>query len=430
VNSKSICFIDPSLVGKGNAPSLGIGYLASIAQKEGCDVTVLPMEALHLDIEECSDLISVGNYSIVGISSYAASFPRSLRLAKTIKEKCPNIKLILGGIYPTFAHIEIIEKYPFIDAIVRHEGELTLRDIIRMKCNFNNIKGLTYRQDNSVIVNEDSLIVDNLDDLPLPARDLLHLNLYDPIMRGSVLSGRGCTNQCIFCSCRPMFRKFRKRSVASVLEEIRLLSDNYGVNSITFIDDAFTLDKKWLVEFCESVEGWDLKWSCSSRFDTLDKNVLNKMSIAGCNKIFLGIESLNTEVLKIIKKGVTRDSILKNISLIQEFGINLTCGIIIGLPGETSESLKNTLSTLRKMNIAEISPAYLTPLIGTEIFSSMKKYKIDLVESNLENYNYVFPVATTPTFSQNEQRGYFLDFMALNIEHSQKFITSDFNDGK
>jgi len=227
---------------------LGIGYLAAVLEKNQYEVDVIDCQALKLTHEELRSEISKRQPDIVGITSTTLTYKSALHIAEIAKEVHPNCLTVLGGCHATFWDDKALQECPYLDIVVRKEGEDTLLELVRSLGAgrvFDNVFGTTCRKDAEIIRNPDRPYIENLDSLPFPAHYLLPIKHYRKY--GKVVfplsTSRGCTFYCNFCSAVRMFgRRYRMRSPKSVADELEFIHKKYGTDQFTFYDDTFTVD--------------------------------------------------------------------------------------------------------------------------------------------------------------------------------------------
>lgn len=192
---------------------------------------------------------------------------------------------------------------------------------------------------------------------------------------GVILASRGCSYKCEFCYCF-LGERVRRRSIESVTEEIRLLNNRFKATGFFFLDYTFTLNKKWVLELCNLLKTLgltEMRWACQTRPDLLDEELLSAMKSAGCSDIWLGIESFAPPVLETANKKNDPNIMRENIKLVQAFGIQPIAYIILGLPGETPDTLRTTLSYLRDLELTYLDGIELaTPRPGCRLFDRFK----------------------------------------------------------
>jgi radical SAM superfamily enzyme YgiQ (UPF0313 family) len=408
-------------------PPLGIGYLASVLREKGLKVRIIDDLVEKLPFNEL--IKRVRDSLIVGITSTTPTFNAALRYAKAIKKRLPDVFIILGGVHTTFMPYEAI-KHDFIDAVCVGEGEYTIVEVaerIEAEKSLEGVKGLIYKQDGRVIDNGRRGFIEDLDSIPFPAFDLMPLNKYTllghKLEQFPMITSRGCPFACRYCSSSLFLgRKFRARSAENVADEMEWLIDKFNAKHIAFSDDTFTLNRKRVEKICDEIKkrGLDIKWSCSSRVDTITSDLLRKMKSAGCVSIYYGIESASEEILRYYRKKIDFDKIRKAVELTKKAGIETICSFIIGAPAERKEDIKRTLKFAIKLNPDYAQFSILTPYPGTEIYAEAKEKGLLLTE-NYDEYTAARPVMKNFYLSPNELLG-LLKYCYIRFYLRPKFI--------
>lgn len=229
------------------------------------------------------------------------------RVAALIKKHHPRSTVVVGGIHAAALPDRTLQEFPSIDYVVLGEGEFICPEIVQRLRSGSNLEGMpsiAYRNNGTVVTNLETKPILELDVLEPPDRDLWPVQEYREIWKyvhdgkdpmGLVMSSRGCPGRCKFCASGSdaIENKVRFRSVENVAAEIDYLRETYGVKHLEFIDDCFSINKRRMKEMCEYLEGTGLTWVCKSRVDTLNREILSVMKRAGCQSIFLGLESLD-----------------------------------------------------------------------------------------------------------------------------------------
>lgn len=282
----------------------------------------------------------------VGLMTDADSLHHTLIIAERIKRKRPNTAVCLGGPAASPISALIMSKFPFIDFVVRGEGEETFVDLIcclQGKKAPGEIPGLTWRNGSSVVTNGPRHLERNLDQLPVPAFEAFDMTGGAPLYLDV---GRGCPFVCQFCATAPFWkRQYRMKSIERICRELCLIRDRYGRNRVNFSHDIFTCDRSWTLEFCDHLirSQIGVTWTCSTRTDIIDPEVLERMAAAGCEEIYYGIETGSPKLQKEIDKNLDLDRAREIVQTTARFGIRPVTGFIIGYPMETYETLRDTL---------------------------------------------------------------------------------------
>ena len=366
-------------------PPLGLGYLASVTEQKGLSCQILDANVLQLKRLEVLSKIKELKPKIVGISVNLFTYQSVLKITKQIKKRYPGMIVILGGPTATSTPRKILLASG-ADAVCVGEGEETFGEILdnykSQKHLFKNVNGMVYYAGRRVIQNRPREFIKDIDSLPLPAYHLFpDLRRYKSraIKKpfAPILTSRGCPFRCVFCS-KDVFKYFcRMRSPENVLKEIDLLVNHYGVRQIDILDDNFTLNKRRAGEILDLIikRNYDLYINLQSgvRTEGIDRTIIQKMKKAKIFKIPFGVESGDENILKIIRKQLDLKKVLKCTKLAKKAGMKVYGFFIIGLPGDTAETMQRTIDFAKKMdpNIANFAMAI--PFPGTELYEMVKQ---------------------------------------------------------
>ncbi len=347
-------------------PPLGILYLATILQGKGIDVSVMDQPASGLTNEEVVRWVEKEEPDVLGFSTFASSGRTAALISRKVKERNQGVTIVFGGYYATFNADRVLQKYPFVDIIVRGEGEDTvvgLDDWLRGRSKLRDILGLTFRcPDGGIASTPDSPLIKDLDSLPFPDRGLLDVE-YRSMIGGaeiatkrftSIVSSRGCVHQCKFCSCQKFARNlWRPRSVENTLNELQYLASE-GYEQFIFVDDCFTMNRRRVIELCRRMrkERLDFQWLCEGRVDNCSSGMLQEVAKAGCKVMYFGIESANQRVLNYYHKDITPEQSRRAVASARKAGIDILIGsFVLGGPDETREEVQNTLRFAKQISI-------------------------------------------------------------------------------
>lgn len=338
---------------------LGLGYIAAVLERQH-DVKVIDVGAERLNNDSLRKSISEVNPEIVGITSDTLTFQRAIEIAEIVKQVDQKIIVVIGG-----AHSNVVPAYPLkydcFDISVYGEGERTvveLWDRIEKGESYEGIKGIVFRRKDGITINPRRELIENLDELPFPARHLFSMNKY----RGEgslhvsstyvIGTSRGCPFSCAFCSNNAVFgRKYRFRSSQSVVNEIGLLINEYNAKGIYFREDLFTVNEKRVIALCNEIKkrGLDFDWECESRVNTINEEMLTAMKRAGCKLIWFGVENGSQRILDYLNKQITLAQIREAYRLCQRVGIKAGASFMIGVPGETVDDVQNTIALAEEL---------------------------------------------------------------------------------
>lgn len=353
-------------------PPLGLAYLAAYCQNE-YKIKILDMEAEKMGFIRLAAVIKKCNPMVVGLTVTTPLLNMAKCIARVIKE-VKNIPIVVGGMH-TNLDGDILDE-PNFDFVIRKEGESALRGLLdyllKRNGNIRDIGNLSFREDKNICHNADMAVRANLDELPFPARDLLPMNLYFSIgakknPAASIITSRGCPFTCIFCN--PIYRDIRRRSVTNVCDEIETIVSKFGIQHIEIFDETFNVDREWTVNFCNEIMKRNLRisWRARCRVGLFDKEVIKKMKQAGCNIISLGIESVNDQTLRFLKKGFSFRQVQDTIRLIRSEGIDIHGWFILGIPVESRADMQNTINFAIKEDLDYALFSILTPMPQSEL---------------------------------------------------------------
>jgi anaerobic magnesium-protoporphyrin IX monomethyl ester cyclase len=390
-------------------PPLGLAYMAAVLEQNDFEVKIFDCPVCEIDHEKLKAELDSFQPTMVGIGSMTPTIESALKSARVAKEVCPDAKVLMGGPHATFADKQILTDEKAVDIIVRGEGEETILELAKQSPELQkvgDVKGITFRKDNQIIQAPGRPFIQNLDALPRPAYKYLPVEKYRIAGRKllPIMSSRGCPFQCSFCVASQMFgARFRARSPKNVLDELEWLRDEYGAEGIAFQDDTLTFDRKRAMEICDGIieRKINLPWGCGTRADMVTKEVLAKMSKAHCNETCFGVESGCQRIRDSLKKKVTTEQCENAIKWAKEAGMFVTVSVILGYPGETKETLQETLDFVRRVEPDDVWLCHATPYPGTELRA--------LVESNgwkmsedWKLYNTMNPIFEDPLLPAKE----------------------------
>jgi radical SAM superfamily enzyme YgiQ (UPF0313 family) len=384
-------------------PPTGLSYLAAVLEKHKVSVKILDANALDLSLDNIQEEIASFKPTIVGITCTTPTFREACEISKSIKSKDNKIHIVFGGAHPTILPEETI-KQANADSVIRGEGELTLLEIAEKydgtTHNLNSIDGLVFvDKKGKIIHNQSRCLIENLNELPFPARHLLPMDRYFTPIAGNkfitILTSRGCPGGCIFCTKFVFGSKFRARTPENIVEEIEQVTKEYDVRELNFMDDAFTCDAKRVEELCDLMieKKINIPWRCSggTRVDMVTEKLLSKMKKAGCIQISYGVESGDDGVLKQIGKQITTDQIREAFKKTKNVGIETVAFFMFGLPFDTIETMEKTIKFAKEIDPDYAQFTIATPLPGTPMYYWVKKYakKILIQEGDLNFFNQV-----------------------------------------
>ncbi|MFH2138270.1 MAG: radical SAM protein [Candidatus Omnitrophota bacterium] len=407
-NNKILFVSPPSRAFNHYRPPLALMYLSGYLKKQGVAAKIIDCiiqdQVRSKSFEKNKDRyltdvrdnmlkqIIEAETDIVCITCYTPELPEVEVLAAQIKKKNSNIKIIAGGVHPTFYPEHLIYEGSNFDFVVVGEGEVTLFELIKAIRSDSNdyglIEGIAYLdvEKNKLVKNKGRILAEDLDEISFPDYADLDMDFYTTAspyaIRGVfsksfyVLSSRGCPSSCTFCVSKKI-REFyagekfvRLRSPESLFREVKELREKYKIDSFYFIDDLFTLKKDHVGEFCRLMidDKSPLIWGCSSKVNTVDYEMLKNMADAGCVQIDFGVEKGTDSELKQLKKGITIAQIKKTFDICRKLGIRTFANMLVNTPAEQEADLKSSLTFVQRLRPTIVSFNVFAPYPGCEIF--------------------------------------------------------------
>lgn len=356
-------------------PLIGLAYLAAVLEKEGHSVMVIDCPPQHLTYGHIDQELSRFHPDIVGITSVTATFNSALKVAQNTKQTCPKALVVLGGPHVTITDDQFLLQHPEVDVVVKGEGEQTIVELARYVTgtkNLNDVAGIAFNSKGQVVHTANRPCIQNLDDLPYPAYHYFPLIKYRIFKKIGVpiLTSRGCSSSCSFCLIPQIAgNNFRARSPASVLNELQALKERYHIDFVTFNDEIFTYDKQRVLDFCSGIKQRKIKvpWDCQTRVDLISKELLNAMKEANCQSINFGVESANQGLLNAMKKGTTVQQNAAAIRMAKESGLSVTVSLVIGYPGETDQTIHQTIDFIKRTEPDDLYLFLATPFPNTQL---------------------------------------------------------------
>jgi anaerobic magnesium-protoporphyrin IX monomethyl ester cyclase len=345
-------------------PPIGLMYVAAALEKAGFEVQMLDNYLVKKPIEELKQLIKTFDPTVVGITCGSATYHRCVETAQAIKEAKPDCAVVVGGWHASYLPDTLL-AHPEIDYAVMGEGE---RSIIQLSNSLvagdlkqaASVAGVVCRDDNGGYIHNQPVFIENMDEIPYPARHLLPMEKYDRIVEflkakpADIMSiSRGCVFSCGFCETRKLWGNIcRSFSPQRVIGEIEDLMVRFGTRGIYFINDNFTLRKEKTKELCNLMieKNLGLEWVCDTRVDLVDDELIELMNKAGCKVIWFGVESGSPKVLQRIGRNTTPEQVEAAFKLCKKHGIKTACSFMIGLPDETLADMEVSLKFAKKLD--------------------------------------------------------------------------------
>lgn len=382
---------------KPNCAPLGLGYVAAVLREEGHGVEVMDINAFRWNREEVEEKIKGAEFDLVGTGGIVTIYQYIKWLVSTLKKYHPKEKIIVGGSVATSVPRTLMERTA-TDLACIGEGEQTIKEVVRALekgKDLSQIDGIWFKDDkNEIHTNKPREPIKDLDSLPLPAYDLFPMDIYlrnpvgapniDKWQNGSPvnaevlsinLSGtRGCPYKCIYCYHDFMGSGYRTRSPQNILGEMNMLYQRYGVKYFHFVDDEFVMKRKFVYEFCQNVReiGLGFTWGCTGRVNLMTEDLIATMTNSGCTLLGYGIESGSQKMLDAMRKKVTVEQAKQAVRLTQKYLGWADCSFMIGIPGETMETIQETIDFCKELNLVPEVIFFATPYPGTELYEMAK----------------------------------------------------------
>lgn len=376
---------------------INLGYIAAVLIENDHEVKMVDFNVINS--RNLPYFISEYQPELVGLTTMTSSIYNVKKIVSEIKRINKRTITVLGGIHASALPTQTMKEIKDLDYLVFGEGEKTIVDLVKHIINkkrLNDVDGIVFRKKNKIIKNRPRALIENIDTIPFPARDLLPMELYSKrhVSKGfsrkdmkiiEIITSRGCPNNCIFCAGHINYgHRIRFRSYENIANEIKECMEKSGITHVSIEDDTFTINKKLVVKLCGFFNDNNLTWNCNTRVNTVDYDLLKIMAKSGCKKISFGVESGNAEILKNIKKGITIQQTIKAVKDAKKAGIrHVECTFIIGSHiDETLEQVYDTFKLIYKLMPNIITVSIMCPYPGTEIYKMMvdKKY----LDNNLD----------------------------------------------
>lgn len=392
------------------SPPLGLAYVASAFEQAGARVKILDLVVEPYSKESLQDLLTAFQPDMVGATSVTMTFDAAMSVLRDVKELAPAITTMMGGPHVSFYARETLSQHPELDICVLGEGEATVAEMVsQLKSggDLGVVSGLAFRNSGEIVTTDTRPPNFDIKKLPLPARHLLPLGRYRALgLAISMITSRGCPFQCIFCVGRKMSgAKVRYRDPVSVVDEMEYLHA-MGFYQINIADDLFTAKKSHCFAVCEEIIGRNLKvkWTAFSRANTINRPLLARLKQAGCIQLSFGFESANEEILKTVQKRINREQMLNAVEMCKAEGMPAQASFIYGLPGETPETIQETVEFGEKINALGTTYGIhlLAPFPGTLVRDQAEQYGLKILTDDWSQYTANTAIVETPHMTAEE----------------------------
>lgn len=394
-------------------PHLGLAYLAAVLEKAGHLVRIADIDADSLTEDKFISVLKEKDYSLVGITTTTPTFKKALSLAGIVKRNSKAFT-VLGGIHVTVTAQESV-KEPSVDFVVKGEGERTILELV--EClesggDVHFVSGLYHKKDGCVLKNGERVLIENLDELPFPARHLFNKRNYnypdaleEPAM--PIITSRGCPAACSYCNSRSIFtRKFRVRSAPNVLAEIECLIGEFGVREIHIWDDNFITIKKRVFQIRDEIKAKKLNlrfaFPNGVRADYADLDVLKALKDMGTYSVAFGVESGNQNILDGINKNIKLHQIEAAFASAKRVGLETWAFFMLGLPGETDKTIRDTIDFAIRLKPDVAKFHILKPFPGSEVYNQFRNEGL-IIEDDFDRFGiHTPPVHRLESLSPDE----------------------------
>ena len=358
-------------------PPLGLGYVAAYLRAH--DISVKIVDCTFMREKEALEEIRRSKPRIIGIQAMFSMKEKAVEFAMQLREDCDV--LVAGGPLATSNPEEFVSSFDFV---VLGEGEQTMLELteaVENGTNVESIPGIVFKTNGEIKYTSPRSFIGNLDRLPFPSRDMFDNEAYKHYYKSSfgytttsVMTSRGCPFLCDFCS-RPVFgNSFRSRTASNIVDEVETVK-KLGYERVWFADDCFTLNRNRLLGICDELvqRGVKIGWECLSRVDTVDLQVAQRMKRAGCVRVFLGLESGNDNVLKVMNKQATVKQAEEAVRIFKEVKVQTGAFFILGYPGENDGTILDTVDFASSLPLDYLSFTFPYPIPGTGLYQKVEK---------------------------------------------------------
>ena len=364
-----------------------LAYTTSLLKKSGKEAMLMDAVAEGAAVEKVVSEIKSYAPGLLVIETSTPSFEHDMNIARGLYKEFPHCQIVLCGPHASVFPGQILENYDFISYILIGEYEYTLLDLVNhleSGLDIASVEGLAYRKGSASIINKLRPAINNLDDLPWPERETLPIYKYNdgfanlPKPNVQIWSSRGCPFGCTFCLWpQTMYgeRRYRKRNPKDVVDEMGFLIHKFDFKAVYFDDDVFNIDRNHVLDICREIKKREIKipWAAMARADLMDDEVLRTMADAGLYAIKYGIESTDPGILHACKKNLDLNKALQIIKFTQQLRIKVHLTFCLGLPGETKETMQQTIKFARGISPDSLQFSFAIPFPGTEYFAYCKR---------------------------------------------------------
>ena len=381
---------------------IGILSIAAYLAEKGFEVKVADCRVPAARANEAIKKMLLFKPDMAGFTATTSGFIDAYRIAEALKDADPGIRIIFGGVHVSALRGSILENFPCIDYVINGEGEKAMAELAA-GASLDSIQGLVYRNGSEIKDNGVRTDLCELDSLPFPAYNMLDgfpktfqppLFNYPRFPSATMISSRGCPYQCSYCD-RSVFRKsFRYNSADYLYEQMAFLRKEFNIRHIFFYDDLFTFHRKRIEEFCGLMRKKPLHmtFNCAVRVGHIDDDLLKMLKAAGCWMVSIGMESGDPGLLARHKSNMKLEEVKSAVKSIQRCGIRVKGLFMMGLPGETEQSIRKTADFIETLELDDVNMTKFTPFPGSPIYKTVREegeFKEDWELMNCMNFVFV-----------------------------------------
>ncbi len=364
-----------------------LAYATAILEREGFEVFLLDGIAERISTEEFVRRCVEFRPDFVLLEVSTASIEDDLSTAAAIRAGLPQARIAFAGLFPEAGGSEFLEEHPEVDYAFRGEYEYTLLEVVqalaRGEQRTDHLGTSCRDASGKVVVNPRRPLIPDINAIPWPSRKQLPMLNYHDLPGGlpgpslQLWASRGCPFHCTFCAWPQIMYggdQYRVRDPVDVVDEMEATVKEYGFRSVYFDDDTFNLGKKRILTLAEEMARRDLRvpWAAMARADTSDEETLRAMKQAGLRSIKYGVESASQEIIDRCGKGLDLSRVERVVSLTKRLGINTHLTFTFGLPGETRETIKETIALAKRLDPDSVQFSIATPFPGSQLFLQME----------------------------------------------------------
>lgn len=371
-------------------PPIELGILAAIARNAGAEVLLRDYPTVNAGAEEYRRDLEAFRPDMILLNTTAHTMRQDFAAFNMARELFPNVLTVAKGEAVAVKAEHALRDHREVDVVLNGEPEATFEELVKGR-SLREVQGIFWRDTAGMVhANPERPLIEDINVLPAPARDLFDNTLYHSPENGRMITAiyaqRGCPAKCIYCPAGSMYGySVRERNTENIMAEIRECVTKYGIRDFLFHGDTFTLHKQWLIDLCRAIidSGLDIHWGCNSRVDTIDDERADWMKRAGCWVVAFGFEHGVQELLDRMKKGARAEKAYEAVAVCRRNGLKVHGFFVIGLPWETHATLEANFKFVRslKLDFFDFNIAY--PLPGTEFYEIVEREQLFEAEDPL-----------------------------------------------